>query len=143
MIGSLQGFTDEQGQPKKGIIKNMRNREFTFFKPMRLPTLALVQLQLAGSPDDFEVPLKMTEILASGHASGVVTAQQVLTDDLRAPEFSLDGGASPRPIVKMKLEFDFATDSGKERYEEAITKMLTAFDRYVSVICFNSPSNRY
>ncbi|KAK7458672.1 hypothetical protein VKT23_009671 [Stygiomarasmius scandens] len=126
-VSTYSGFYDSDDQPIKNVIVNIRNREYSFFKQVKLEKLAIVQIEVAGASSDFAVPFKMAVLRASSFSSGEVDVRDVLQHNLRSPN-SLNLVPSPQPLLTSKIEFDFDTAEGAGRYESDLIELRNAVE---------------
>ncbi|THU83286.1 hypothetical protein K435DRAFT_871448 [Dendrothele bispora CBS 962.96] len=120
------GFYDESGKPLPKVLLEIRNRQFTWFKPLKLEPVAIVQLQVAEAGQDLEIPYRTAVLRASAYASGVVSVSQVLDYQLRSPEREGNLLSGPQPLLTSKINFDFATEAGMEQYAREMVNLRHA-----------------
>ncbi|THU94502.1 hypothetical protein K435DRAFT_798848 [Dendrothele bispora CBS 962.96] len=135
-----QGFYDSNGTPISKVLLEIRNRQFTWFKPIKLEKLAIVQLQVAGAGEDFGILYEIAVMRASIYASA---PRPTISTFLLAP--NLPSCAQPsflrptfllapnlpscaQPLLKSKIEFDFGTEEGMDRYAREMVNLRNAID---------------
>ncbi|THU86814.1 hypothetical protein K435DRAFT_867911 [Dendrothele bispora CBS 962.96] len=123
------GFYDSNGAPIPKVLLEIRNRQFTWFKPLKLERLAIVQLQVAGIAQDLEIPYQIAVLKASAYASGVVSVSEVLGHELRSPETdNPDLPCCPQPLLISKIVFDLATEDGVSEYGREMVNLRHAIN---------------
>ncbi|KAK7434934.1 hypothetical protein VKT23_019937 [Stygiomarasmius scandens] len=122
------GFYDQNKAPLTSVIVQIRNRDYAFFKPMKLERLAIVQLEVDGLTSDFTLPFDTAALWASIYSSGKVGVEDVLEHRLSSPNVtSLE--PSPQPLLTQRIVFDFNTIKGSDRYTEEIVALRNAIQR--------------
>ncbi|THU77885.1 hypothetical protein K435DRAFT_877280 [Dendrothele bispora CBS 962.96] len=119
------GFYGENSHALTNVVLSIRNREFTFFRPLKLPSLAVIQLQVVGSDVDFEIPFRITTLQNSNYASAVVTVQDVLDNLLVPPPISTKT-LQAKPLVTSLINFDFNTPAGVDAYTHQLINTVNA-----------------
>ncbi|KAK7461398.1 hypothetical protein VKT23_008576 [Stygiomarasmius scandens] len=123
------GFYNSDGEPITKIILSIRNRQFSFFKPLKLEKLALVQLRCAGIHDDFDLPFQITVLRASAFASGVVTVSEVLKHRLQSPHATtIDFPSQPQPLLTATITFNLATETGMNQHSRQMLDLMNSVE---------------
>jgi len=128
-----QGFYDSKGKPIPNLLHDIRNRQFTFFKPLKLEKLAIVQLQVAGTSQDLEIPYQINVLRASAYASAVVSVSDVLKNRLRGADFDHGNLPShPQPLLTSKITFDLYPEDGVDKLARDMVDLRHAIQRQSS-----------
>ncbi|THU83373.1 hypothetical protein K435DRAFT_871356 [Dendrothele bispora CBS 962.96] len=123
------GFYDQEGNGLVKLILAINNRKFTFFKPVRLEGLAVVQLELDDQNEEFDLAFQFTTLRAAAYASGVVSVEDVLKHSLRNPPSVSATRSSPQPLLKTKIVFDLSTPEGVDQHTRNMNDLVLALDR--------------
>ncbi|THU97241.1 hypothetical protein K435DRAFT_857759 [Dendrothele bispora CBS 962.96] len=124
-------FRNELGEAQAEIVAKIKNRgETQWFKPLRMPSLAIVLLQVAGSTEEFSAPFEITKFMLAGYSSGMVSVDKVLENNLQAPEIPWNEAATARPIIHSKVTFDLLPSESDVKHAQRMTELINAFERF-------------
>ncbi|THU79637.1 hypothetical protein K435DRAFT_810560, partial [Dendrothele bispora CBS 962.96] len=126
---TYHGFYDSNGMPIPRILLEIRNRQFTWFKPLKLESLAMVQLLIARASQDLEIPYRTAVLCASAYVSGVVSVSDVLEHRLQSPQKEdLNLPSCPQPLLASTINFNLATEEGMNQYTQEMENLHQAVD---------------
>ncbi|THV02944.1 hypothetical protein K435DRAFT_852380 [Dendrothele bispora CBS 962.96] len=122
------GFYGSDGKPMEKTIISINNKQFTFFKPVKLQKLAIVQLQCNGASTDFEMPFKYMALRAATYASGVVSVEDVLKNGLTSPAITNLASSQPQPLLTANVTFDLDSPEGLAEHARSMVDLRNALD---------------
>ncbi|THU84718.1 hypothetical protein K435DRAFT_806482 [Dendrothele bispora CBS 962.96] len=122
------GFYGSDRNPMKKIIGSINNHQFTFFKPVKLQKLAIVQLQCNGANKDFEMPYRYMSLRAATYASGVVSVADVLKHRLTSPATTNLTLSQPEPLLTAHMSFDLDSPEGSAQHDSNMINLKKTVD---------------
>ncbi|KAK7434301.1 hypothetical protein VKT23_009681 [Stygiomarasmius scandens] len=123
---AYSGFYDNDNLPIANVIVGIRNRDYNFFRAMRLEKVAIVQIEVEGSSTDFAIPFNAAVLRATSFSAGVVSVDDVLSHRLSSPH--VGNTSSPQPLLTSKIVFDLDYVKTQERYSSDISRLRNAVD---------------